>query len=507
MKILLRSMFIGDPTKENTEWAFRNYLSFNDSALGFEIPTDIALWSFLQTFAQNHNHCPDVATLRSHFGAIQELEVLDRIETLMLEKPIYRGDFMRRLEEKANDRRTLLVLDLLKQSSTILQTGVEIKEGRESRHLRGPIDAINFLTEKSHDIVVPTTGTRLSGEITRDGEDAKRDYERTENDPQAGVGQFTGIEPMDKALKGARKFELWTHAAFTGHGKSTLMMNWAYNQAVYMGYDSCIFSLEMPYKQCRTILFAMHSLHGDFNDIRLKLGIQKSPTVTVGLPYSKIRDGELNAAEKKFYFDYVIPHFGDDKHGKIHIEVADPDKDDFKVPDLRAKAELLYSRSPYNLLFVDHGGLMAPRKKYGNTTENLNEVVRDLKRLSMSFNRGAGMPVVVLFQINRTGFKEALKAGGMYNLTHLSYANEIERSSDVVTTSWISDEMRTQNLVQFQCLKVRDHQPFDPFQCRIEWIQRRLINDITMVMSPDQKKALGDKVDGFDDNIIDQIDG
>lgn len=482
MKFLLRSVF--SSSGEDPEAAFRNYLQLDASGLGFDVPADNVLWEFVRDFARTHNHVPDVRTVRSHFETLRANDEVDRLETLVPLKPLYRGDFTKRLEERAEERRTRLVTEMLRDAAQIVQVGVEVRQGKETRKLFGPHDAVRFLVEKSHDIVVPTTGARLSGEVTLDGEDFRAEYERVKNDPLAGVGQYSGIEQMDAALRGAKKFELWTHAAFTGGLKSTLALNWAYNQAVYMRYDSCIFSLEMPYKQCRRLLYAMHSLHGKFKDVRIRMGIQRSPGPSGGLDYGKIRDGELTPTEEDFLLNHVVPDFNSGQYGKIHIEVADPDKNDFTVGDLRSRAELIYSRSPFSLLFVDHAGLLAPRKWVSSTTERLNEVIRDLKRTAMSFHRGEGMAVVSLFQISREGFKAAEKlaaasngtySNGPYNLTHLSYANEAERSSDIVTTSYVDSQLRSSNRVLFQCLKSRDQAPFQNFFSRVEWPTRRIL--------------------------------
>jgi hypothetical protein len=498
VRFLLRSCFIALPS-DDPELSFRNYLALSESGLGFDVPEDTVLWEFVRDFARTHNHVPDVRTIRSHFETLKNPEAGDRLEVLAPLKPLFKGDFIKRLEERAEERRSRMVVDILREASQILQTGIEVKEGKKSRHLRGPVDAVRYLVNKSHDIVMPTTGARLSGEITLDGESFKQEYEKVESDPLAGIGQFTGIQQMDEALGGAKKYELWTHAAFTGGLKSTLALNWLYNQAVYYKYDGLIFSLEMPYPQCRRILYAMHSLHGKFRDDRIRLGIQKSPGPNVGIEYGKIRDGGLSQTEKTFLMDYVIPDFNSGVYGKIHIEVSDPDKSDFNVADLRAKAELIYSKSPFNLLFVDHAGLLAPRQWVPSTTERLNEVLRDLKRLAMNFNRGAGMPVVNLFQISREGFKAAEKAAekasanggnylnGPYNLTHLSYANECERSSDIVTASYVDNDLRAQNKVLFQCLKSRDQAPFQNHFARVEWHCRRILTSQEVPMVSGKK--------------------
>ena len=105
----------------------------------------------------------------------------------------------------------------------------------------------------------------------------------------------------------------------------------------------------------------------------------------------------------------------------------------------------------------------------------------------MGFNRGMGIAVVGLFQISREGFRSAEKNGGRYNLTHLSYANEAERSSDIVTATWIDDELRKLNRAIFMCLKTRDTKPFDRVPVRVEFACRRMLTDNTSIEEIDQK--------------------
>jgi hypothetical protein len=482
MKILLRSCFKVNPADNDTLF-LRNFLALQESELGFDIPEDIALWNFIRSFVRSHNHVPNIDTLRQHFQRGGETEIVDRLETVL--SPVAartKGDFLKRLEDKADDRRRRRWEEILKEAAAITTSGIIIKEGKEERHLKGPIDAARYIMDKSHDIVTPTLGTRLSGEVTTDGEDFKAEYERIEADPLAGVGQMSGLQQADVALSGAKRYELWIHAAFTGGLKSTFALNWMYNQAIYYRHDSIIFSLEMPYNQCRRIIYSMHSMHEKFKAIRYKLGLQSNPDLSMGLEYQKIRDGILEPAEKEFLFQHVVPDFNNpaNEYGKIHIEVGDPEKSDFTVADLRSKCEILFAKSPFATIFVDHVGLMSPRKWSSSTTERLNEVIRDLKRLAMSFNRGMGIAVVALFQINREGYKAAMKRKekteqARYDLTHLSYANEAERSADIVTATWTDDDLREVNRVQFQCLKSRDQAPFNIFLARVEWACRRLL--------------------------------
>jgi len=484
MKSLLRSCFIADPT-DSEALSIQNYHAMVEAGLGFDTPEDNVVWTYVQDFFKGHGHLPTLQTMRAHYERVQEMDVVDRLERLALLKGRTRGDFITYLENKAKDRRTRIVLDLAKDMAKIASTGIEIKDGKETIKLQGAIDAIRYVLDKSHDIVAPTLGSKLSGNLMVDKDDFVTRYERVESDPMYGVGQWCGISQIDKTLNGAKRYELWLHTAFTGGLKSTFALHWAYIQAVYFGASSIYFSLEMPYVQCRNLIYTMHSAHEDFAEIRKQLGI-----TGYGLDYEKVRDGRLNPNEKKFLIEYVVPsmnktpvcgHNGSKysvdprDYGDIHIEVSDPDKTDFNVTDLRSRAELIFSKTPFAIIFCDHVGLMSSRGRYGSTTEKLNEVIRDLKKLAMSFNRGMGIAVVGLFQISREGYRSAEKNGGKYNLTHLSYANEAERSSDIVTATWIDDDLRKLNRAIFQCLKSRDQAPFDRAPVRVEFTCRRLL--------------------------------
>jgi replicative DNA helicase len=520
VKTLLRSTIVCRP--EDSRDKFReNYQALLNSGLGFEIVEDNVIWQYVQDFVGQHHHMPDVSTVQSHFSHLREDEVTDRLSNLAVLPSRTGGDFLRILEEKVDERKTRQVIEILKDASRIVQGSVTIKEGKEERILKGPIDAVKYIMDQGHDIVTPSTGVRLYGDATADGDDVKAEYERVEADPLAGIGQFTGITQIDSVIKGAKRQELWLHAAFTGGLKSTFALNWSYNQAVYYGHSSVFFSLEMPYRQCRRLLYGFHSAHEKFTDIRRRLGIGRS------LAYKRIRDGDLDhytedeiarmspedkekllpdaegvkcinpaRPEKRFLFEYVIPDFNDPKndYGSIHIEVRDPDKPEYRVADIRNRAEVLYAKDPgIRSMYIDHALLVDPKRWVPSTTERLNEVLKDLKAMSMAFNRGMGIAVIALFQISRKGFESAEKNDGRYNLTHLSYANEAERSSDVVTATFIDDDLRARSAVRFQCLKTRDDEPFESFLAGVLWPCRRLFT--THDVTEEEAKAAGDDID------------
>ena len=480
MKVLLRSCIIVEAS-DDRKLFLRNFSDFQDSGLELLTPEEQTLYTLIKEFVRTHNHVPEIATLRDVFRRKGEDECLNLVEEIAPLHPLVQGDFAHRLGERVEDRRLRDWSETLRQAGYITQKGLEVGTGKDKKLPQGPQDAAKYVLEHCHAVLAPTLSTKLSGEVTRDGEDFMYEYERVEADPLAGIGQHTGLEQIDVCTNGAKRAELWLHAAFTGHGKSLFALNWAYNQAVYFNHNSLYFSLEMPYAQCRRILFAMHSCHHKFRSIRHSLGLQTQGSSDVGLSYVQIRDGLLNPAEKKFLKEYVVPDLKNpaNKYGRIDIEMADPEKTDFTITDLRTKAEVLYGREPFAMLIIDHVGLMSARNRHKDTTENLNEVIRDLKKMAMGFNRGRGMAVVGLCQISREGHKAATKRQERtgvpgYDLTHLSYANELERSGDVITATWLDPDLSSRNRIQFQCMKSRDQAPFTPFYARVEWPCRRL---------------------------------
>jgi hypothetical protein len=244
-------------------------------------------------------------------------------------------------------------------------------------------------------------------------------------------------------------------------------------------------------------------MHPKFRDQRIALGIQQGQT-DAGIDPDKIKKGKLTEDERSYMRDVIEDldnGMKDGTYGSIHIEVADPDVLDFTVENIRTRAELLYQKTPFKMMVVDHALLVSPRKWVASTTDRLNEVIRDLKKTSLGFNRGEGIPVLCLFQISREGYKSAEKNGGSYNLTHLSYANEAERSADVVISSWYGDDKRENSLVKYQCLKSRDQAPFEEFDSQIAWPYGRILDMPLQFQTNTKFKSTGAKTEVFDDPL------
>jgi hypothetical protein len=304
-------------------------------------------------------------------------------------------------------------------------------------------------------------------------------------------GLWTFLQKIDDASRGVKPGELWLVAAYVAQGKSTFTANLAYN-GIYQGLNGLFVPLEMTFAEIRDLEYALHAscpdweLHPKFKKMMGKL------------PYNKIRYGELSSEEEEF-FEAVKNDFGtSEKMGRLKI-VQPPQPLTPALLELYAldcQAELAEQGKTLDFLIVDYVGLMVPDKndKYGEYNADLNNNIRKLKNLALSFNNGKGLRTITPFQTNREGWKDACKNEGIYKLTALSNANEADRSSDLVISLFMSDEMKKMGIMKVCCLKKRRGEDFVPFECCIDWTSMRTKDSVinTKQQSPNDSMAIND---------------
>ena len=138
---------------------------------------------------------------------------------------------------------------------------------------------------------------------------------------------------------------------------------------------------------------------------------------------------------------------------------------------------------PMEFAVIDYVGLMAQDKehRYGDFNVDLNNMIKWLKNFALNFDNGRGLRVITPHQVNREGWKEACKHEGVYQLTALSNANEVERASDGVIALFMTEEMKRHGNVKITCLKDRAGPDFMPFEANLDLaISKRLREAIQM---------------------------
>lgn len=440
----------------------QNYVLVKNSELEFTLEEDIKIFDFIVSFFHRYTNCPSIFSTIDFFSKNDEQTVVDRLEDLRHAKPYVKADFDNLVRELINGQREVKCKNVLHTAAEILHQGVTVGTGRKKEFKKGVRDSLWHVIQESDRLLSPELGnTRLRGDVREDRKEVEANYRDIKADPSAGVGRYTGLSNIDLVCRGNKRGHLWIHAAFTGEMKTSWALNWAYNNATHYGWNTYYMSLEMPYEQIRNMVWCLHSANKKF----LNEGFEP-------ISYTRLRDGELTPQEEEFFFNIVCPDFEENpKYGKFYIERP---TEDTTIADIKSKMEVLHQQMPIHLAFIDHAGLVQPSIRSSDYTIALNSVVRDAKKLALNFNRGEGVPVVLLFQINRKGKEDADKNEGRYKLQDLSYANEAERSGDVITTTYLNDEYRENAEVLFGCLKTRDNELFKSFRAKILWDCRRI---------------------------------
>ncbi len=471
MKRLLRSVIdFSGITQENL---ILNFQKLSASGLNWGRPDDERIYQFLQQHFQAHLELPSSQTVLDYFTSANDVEATERIKDIQAaEGPYYRSNYNALLRNILEEQNKIRAVALLKETQEIVTKGLVVDKEKKA----GLRDGLMHFTQRANDLITSDLHTtKLRGDIRLDGQTMVDSYVKAEANKDKVWGKFSGIEQIDTVCRGSRKGELWVHAAFTGELKSTFAVNWCYNLVTHYKANVVYFSLEMPYEQLRMQSYVLHSANMKW----VKQG--RKP-----LDYRQVRDGMLTPEEKDFYLREVIPDFSNNPE-YCHFEVIHPDTE-VTMDDIRLQAELLHKKFEVGLIVIDHGQYVEPRKARRNKdyTVELNSIVRDCKqRLALNFNHGEGVPVLLLWQINRDGKDEADKNDGIYKMKALTYANETEKSADVITTSYLNDDHRRNGTTKFCNLKNRDNPLFEPFLARVDFPCRRIVT-IDKLSTPSQ---------------------
>lgn len=207
------------------------------------------------------------------------------------------------------------------------------------------------------------------------------------------TGLPTGLPDLDDLLDGLCPGRLYVIAARPGMGKSVMGLQFA-RCAVHAGSSAAVWTLEMPYDEYVTRLFAAEK----------------------DIPYRKIQLAQLSPQE-----------WGDlsDVHQQMHdARMWIDDSEALPISELLARARTLHRLHGVGLIVVDYLGLIVGQRNLPRERE-VSEIVKSLKGLAKKL----GIPVVLLAQLNRTLESRTDKRPV---LSDARESGEIEQTADVV---------------------------------------------------------------------------
>lgn len=461
MKVI-RSLFNKDNAVEAL--LFLRDCSFEFSTLESEI------LEFFKSYFHIHETTPSFEYVYDEYKRKSRSDVLAHLDDLRTD-PEYKLEDLKDYILKLNEsKRDSSFNEVLKATKAIAKHGETIN----GKKLEGTKDAISYLEREIQKLKGDSSKTnRNAGRLKFEVANIQKNYDYLKNNPSARFGLTTGYEKLDEAFKGGRKKELYLLLGYTGSGKSIFTVNYFYNVTHVLRRDAVFYSLEMSEEYVFSMICAIHSASERFDSVR--------PS-SLPLEVSKIYDALLNKEEEDFFKNYVLKDLKTNpKYGNLIVRYPG---DTFTMDYMKADMAELSKDYDLEMFGVDHPQLIRQEKGKGNQShsEFMNDVMKDLKQVCMTWKNGEGIFGFCPYQASRDGFMRAQKNGGVYDLLAASYSNEAERSADGFWYVWKEPGMPT---MKVGCLKFRRGRMFDPIELSINWdstyITDKVVDDLPVV--------------------------
>jgi len=225
--------------------------------------------------------------------------------------------------------------------------------------------------------------------------DIEKDYNATDDNKL-----FTNFFELDKIMAGLHPEEMTLIAARPGVGKSLFALQLAINLSL-KGNKCLLVSREMSNTQmAKRLLANLSDVNGN------KMRFCKSLT-----------DQDWNDIAKTLNIVSQMPIELNDKLSTIQ--------------EIRAYVRELKNENNIDILFLDYLQLCKSMKKVENRRQEVEDISRQLKEISMEFS----IPVVALSQLSRDGAK------GEPELHHLRESGSLEQDADNVILLHIADDV------------------------------------------------------------------
>lgn len=464
MKKILRSLCWEDP-KERDE-ATKNFRHVVEERLLDLKTNERNVLEYLLDFFQRKAEAPQVGAVHNHFEAEQKADELVLTEELLGEHFTSGASFEETFEREVEEQAARNLSHACRKAVRIATTGERI--GKEL--VKGTDEAVTFLFSEVQG--KPKSGEgKMPASMAKSKDALSTLYQQRKSNPHQTYGIPTGYGLFDSATAGIRPKQLYLHAGFGGHLKSTHMMNMVVNAAVDGGWNPLIFTSEMPAEDVKMLLVAIHS------------GNPKFAGTGQPLPAFSLLLGSLNQVQEDFFELVKDDLINNQDYGSIRVI----DNGEFTTwGSVMQRAVREHMEEEVDVLWCDYITRLPIDAKYRSLdmTTARNETLADAKRFAMGFDGGTGLAVCSPFQINREGYKRGLNSGGKLDKTALAQYNAAEKEADIITYIFFDEEEAATSEPKIGLMKVRygmvSPQPVEVF---IDPDCRRIV-DLTAGMTP-----------------------
>ncbi len=275
------------------------------------------------------------------------------------------------------------------------------------------------------------------------------------------TGIKTGIGPIDDMVGGLKAGQVSVVAGFTGHGKSITSVS-IMHSAIEQGFNVCYLSLELSAEHLMYNLISRHSLGRDF---------------ARKIEHRDLKSKKLSEDDWNYVKDRIIPDLNS-LPGKFYImDEQDIEAYNFFAFDNKFQEienlAIQETGKGLDLIIVDHVQMLAYTGQDAKLSENtiVNRWCNYFRSNCLDFLKSKRqLHVILVAQINRLGFKKAQKNNGMYDLTALKEANEIETCASVILGVFSDPSLIVSNQIKVGILKNRDGSRFsEPYICSADF--------------------------------------
>lgn len=291
-----------------------------------------------------------------------------------------------------------------------------------------------------------STASLIFGDKGRDLEDI---YEKNRHAAESGEHRYSSIDISNFENLRLRLGNLLITGAFTSQGKSIWLRYISYIQLVKYGLNVIFFSFEMDYETIRMLFAIMHA-----NNKKI---FPNTPKISV----EAFSEGRLSDEEYDFLMNVADADFRTNpSYGSLYID--QPNKSRYRLTDLEQKIkEIETTIMPVHAVAADYLTMMWPiaSDKSQPSSSDYNQLFKDYKNMALTHRDRSGKIVGFLAmtaaQISRAGFEEAQKSDGVYEMSAFSHYSEIERSADILLSSYAPPDYRDLSKIRLQNLKNR----------------------------------------------------
>lgn len=435
MKEILRSLVATTPDEKilHTE----NFKTVQVDRLLSLRKSERAILDHVTEFYQRHAEAPQYDTTFSHFELAQDAETVVLMEEIFVAKPVTGGSFKDLFEREVESQAAINLTEKLKNATKIATQGLKIR----NQLVQGTDAAVAYVFSEVTG-KPPSSDGRMDPSLTTSSKDLSKLYQDRKANPNSTYGILTGYGLIDAATAGIRKKQLYLHAGYGGHLKSTHMFNMIVNAAVDGGWNPILFTSEMPAEDVKMLMVAIHS------------GNPKFATTHRPLSAFRLLLGSLNSSEEDFFELVKEDLVTNPLHGDIRVIDSGEFTSFGSIVQRTVRED---AETEVDQLWIDYITRLPLDAKYNGMdyTTGMNLTLADAKRFAMSFKQGEGLAVCSPFQVNREGYKKGKTTEGRLDKPALAQFNAAEKEADVISYIWYDDEERATSEPKIGLMKSR----------------------------------------------------